>query len=156
MSERVASIDIGTNSARLLVAEPGTVPGTLRTLERLMTITRLGQDVDRSGVLADEAVDRTVAALETYRRERPDVVLMDLVLPHSDGLCGIARLRELDPQARVVVLSGLTDDAIRRTAREAGASAFLAKPLSTSRLIEAIETSRFGDVRMAQRLQASG
>lgn len=96
------------------------------------------------------------AALETYRRERPDVVLMDLVLPHSDGLCGIARLRELDPQARVVVLSGLTDDAIRRTAREAGASAFLAKPLSTSRLIEAIETSRFGDVRMAQRLQASG
>lgn len=96
------------------------------------------------------------AALETYRRERPDVVLMDLVLPHSDGLSGIARLRELDPQARVVVLSGLTDDAIRRTAREAGASAFLSKPLSTSRLIEAIETSRFGDARMAQRLQASG
>jgi exopolyphosphatase/guanosine-5'-triphosphate,3'-diphosphate pyrophosphatase len=67
MSERVASIDIGTNSVRLLVAEPGAVPGTLRTVERLMTITRLGQGVDRAGVLADEAVDRTVAALETYR-----------------------------------------------------------------------------------------
>ncbi len=67
MSERVASIDIGTNSTRLLVAEPGDVPGTLRTVERLMTITRLGQDVDRTRVLADEAVDRTVAALQQYR-----------------------------------------------------------------------------------------
>jgi exopolyphosphatase/guanosine-5'-triphosphate,3'-diphosphate pyrophosphatase len=67
MSERVASIDIGTNSARLLVAEPAAVPGTLHTVERLMTITRLGQGVDRTGVLADEAVDRTVAALEAYR-----------------------------------------------------------------------------------------
>lgn len=67
MTERVASIDIGTNSTRLLVAEPGEVAGTLRTVERLMTITRLGQDVDRTGVLAEEAVARTVAALEGYR-----------------------------------------------------------------------------------------
>ncbi|MCE5216873.1 response regulator [bacterium] len=96
------------------------------------------------------------AALETYHRERPDVVLMDLVLPHSDGLSGIARLREIDPQVRVVVLSGLTDDAIRRTAQEAGASVFLSKPLSTSRLIEAIEASQFGDAPVAQGLQASG
>lgn len=67
MTERVASIDIGTNSTRLLVAEQGEVAGTLRTVERLMTITRLGQDVDRTGVLAEEAVARTVAALEGYR-----------------------------------------------------------------------------------------
>ena len=68
MTERVASIDIGTNSTRLLVAEPGDVAGTLRTVERLMTITRLGQDVDRTGVLADEAIGRTVAALDEYRQ----------------------------------------------------------------------------------------
>ena len=67
MSERVASIDIGTNSTRLLVAEPGEATGTLRTVERLMTITRLGQDVDRTGVLADDAITRTVAALQEYR-----------------------------------------------------------------------------------------
>ena len=45
MAERVAAIDIGTNSTRLLVAERGDgVP--LRTVERLMCITRLGQGVD--------------------------------------------------------------------------------------------------------------
>ncbi|MEZ5179958.1 MAG: Ppx/GppA phosphatase family protein [Acidimicrobiales bacterium] len=69
---RVASIDIGTNSTRLLVAEPGDVAGTLRTIDRRMTITRLGQDVDRTGRLAPEAIDRTVAALAEYRQVMDD------------------------------------------------------------------------------------
>ncbi len=62
----VAAIDCGTNSVRLLVAEPDD-QGGLRTLVRLMRITRLGQGVDRSGVLAPEAVERTQAALAEYR-----------------------------------------------------------------------------------------
>ena len=67
MNERVASIDIGTNSTRLLVAEAGPAGGPLVTVERLMRITRLGQGVDRSGALVAEAVDRTVAVLREYR-----------------------------------------------------------------------------------------
>ncbi len=67
MAERVASIDMGTNSTRLLVAEAGTGGAPLTTVERLMHITRLGQGVDRTGALADEAIDRTVAVLAEYR-----------------------------------------------------------------------------------------
>lgn len=68
MSARVASIDIGTNSTRLLVAEPAaTATAGMRTLDRRMRITRLGQGVDRSGGLAEEAIDRTVAVLAEYR-----------------------------------------------------------------------------------------
>lgn len=64
-SLRVASVDIGTNSTRLLVAEcDGERTGTV---ERMMVITRLGEGVDGSGSLKPEAVDRTVAALEGYR-----------------------------------------------------------------------------------------
>ncbi|MCU1368872.1 MAG: hypothetical protein JWO77_66 [Ilumatobacteraceae bacterium] len=66
MSERVAAIDIGTNSTRLLVAEAGD-DGVLVTVERLMRITRLGQGVDKRGALAGEAIDRTVAVLAEYR-----------------------------------------------------------------------------------------
>jgi len=62
----VASVDCGTNSTRLLIAEPAP-GGGLRTLERLATITRLGQGVDATGELADEAVDRTIAVLARYR-----------------------------------------------------------------------------------------
>jgi exopolyphosphatase/guanosine-5'-triphosphate,3'-diphosphate pyrophosphatase len=58
----VAAIDCGTNSTRLLVAGPD---GT--TLERLMTITRLGAGVDRTQMLAPDAVARTVDVLGRYR-----------------------------------------------------------------------------------------
>lgn len=66
---RVASIDIGTNSTRLLVAEAGAGGGPLVTVERQMRITRLGQGVDRTGALVPEAIDRTVAVLADYRAD---------------------------------------------------------------------------------------
>lgn len=67
MAQRVASIDLGTNSTRLLVAEPGTGSTPLTTVERHMKITRLGQGVDRSKGLHPDAVARTVAVLRDYR-----------------------------------------------------------------------------------------
>ena len=57
-----AAIDCGTNSTRLLV-----IDGSGATLVREMRITRLGQGVDASGRLADEAVERTLAVLGEYR-----------------------------------------------------------------------------------------
>jgi exopolyphosphatase/guanosine-5'-triphosphate,3'-diphosphate pyrophosphatase len=63
---RVAGVDCGTNSTRLLVAEPAPGGGLL-TVERLATITRLGQGVDATGELAEAAMDRTVAVLARYR-----------------------------------------------------------------------------------------
>ena len=66
-AEPVAAIDLGTNSTRLLVARLGD-DGRLRSIERHNRITRLGQGVDRTGALVDEAVDRTVAVLAEYRQ----------------------------------------------------------------------------------------
>lgn len=64
---RAAAIDVGTNSTRLLVAEIAGPDAELVTLDRRMTITRLGQGVDSARRLAPEAIDRTVAALASYR-----------------------------------------------------------------------------------------
>jgi exopolyphosphatase/guanosine-5'-triphosphate,3'-diphosphate pyrophosphatase len=63
---RVAAIDCGTNSIRLLIADvdPGT--GALTDLDRRMRIVRLGQGVDRTGRLAPEALERTFAACREY------------------------------------------------------------------------------------------
>ncbi|WP_421120813.1 exopolyphosphatase [Aquihabitans daechungensis] len=73
MGERVAAIDIGTNSTRLLVAERGDGSVPLVTVERLMRITRLGQGVDQQGSLAPEAIERTVAVLAEYRTVMDDL-----------------------------------------------------------------------------------
>jgi exopolyphosphatase / guanosine-5'-triphosphate,3'-diphosphate pyrophosphatase len=61
---RVAAIDCGTNSIRMLVAE--VADGTLSDVARRMEIVRLGQDVDRTGKLAPEAIERTRVALADY------------------------------------------------------------------------------------------
>jgi exopolyphosphatase/guanosine-5'-triphosphate,3'-diphosphate pyrophosphatase len=62
----IASLDLGTNSTRVLVARP-TEDGGLDILDRRNTITRLGQGVGASGRLAPEAVERTLACLRGYR-----------------------------------------------------------------------------------------
>lgn len=62
---RVAAIDCGTNSIRLLVADVDAT-GNLTELDRRMEVVRLGQGVDRTGELAPEALERTLAATREY------------------------------------------------------------------------------------------
>ena len=66
---RVAAIDCGTNSLRLLIADVDPVRGTLTDLSRRMEIVRLGQGVDATGRLAADALDRTFLVLADYARE---------------------------------------------------------------------------------------
>ena len=63
---RVAAIDCGTNSLRLLIADVDPVQHTLHDLDRRMEIVRLGQGVDKTGWLAPEALRRTLDALRVY------------------------------------------------------------------------------------------
>ncbi|WP_431044015.1 exopolyphosphatase [Streptomyces sp. P1-3] len=71
--KRVAAVDCGTNSIRLLVADVDPVTGELTELDRRMRIVRLGQGVDRTGRLAPEALERTFAACREY-----EAVITDL------------------------------------------------------------------------------
>ncbi len=64
MSARVAAVDCGTNSIRLLIADVS--DGRLTDVHREMRIVRLGQGVDATGEFAPEALARTRAALEAY------------------------------------------------------------------------------------------
>ncbi len=66
---RVAALDIGTNTARMLVADvagPGLLQPRVAWLDHRSTVTHLGQAVDRTGELQTEAIDRTVAVLRRY------------------------------------------------------------------------------------------
>jgi exopolyphosphatase / guanosine-5'-triphosphate,3'-diphosphate pyrophosphatase len=61
---RIAAIDVGTNSTRLLVAEVRT--GGFRTLEKRTIVTRLGQNVDKTRSLRQDALNRTLAVVADY------------------------------------------------------------------------------------------
>ena len=77
---RVAAIDCGTNSIRLLVADHDVAADTLTDRLRRTELVRLGQDVDRTGRLAPEAIERTRVALASYaadcEREQVEQVRM--------------------------------------------------------------------------------
>jgi exopolyphosphatase/guanosine-5'-triphosphate,3'-diphosphate pyrophosphatase len=97
---RVAVVDIGTNSTRLLVADV-TADGALTELERLGTVTRLGEGVDRSGALADAAMQRVFDTLARYREridhhraQRTVAVLTSAVRDAGNGDAFLARVRE--------------------------------------------------------------
>jgi exopolyphosphatase / guanosine-5'-triphosphate,3'-diphosphate pyrophosphatase len=96
---RVGVVDIGTNSTRLLVAEVRDVE--VEALDRRSTVTRLGQGVDASGRLAEEAVARVHAALAEYRRsldehevERTVAVLTSAVRDAANGPDFVAGVRD--------------------------------------------------------------
>ena len=65
---RLAGIDLGTNSIRLLVGRVAEADGSFRELARDMVITRIGEGVDRTGRISPEALRRTLPVLERYGR----------------------------------------------------------------------------------------
>jgi len=67
-AERIAVVDLGTNSTRLLVADVA-AGGVLTEVERRSEVTRLGQGVDATGRLIEEAMERVIGVLATYRQD---------------------------------------------------------------------------------------
>lgn len=73
MSRRVGAIDLGTNSTRLLVADVDSDTGALREVERLLTITRMGDRVDAQGRLAPESMERVRSVVNGYRERAEEL-----------------------------------------------------------------------------------
>jgi exopolyphosphatase/guanosine-5'-triphosphate,3'-diphosphate pyrophosphatase len=99
---RVAVVDIGTNSTRLLLADVDERSGALTELERRTTVTRLGHGLEATGALADEAIARVFAALDEYRAaieshggaDRSIAVLTSAVRDASNGASFAERVRD--------------------------------------------------------------
>ncbi len=83
-------------------------------------------------------------AISIAKDNEPDVVPMDVELPEVDGLVGTARLKQLCPEARVLILTGHDEPSVMARAADAGASGFLPKHLHVPEVIEAISSARSG------------
>jgi exopolyphosphatase / guanosine-5'-triphosphate,3'-diphosphate pyrophosphatase len=97
-SQRVAVIDVGSNSTRLLVAD---VDGGVEVLERQSRVTRLGRGIDLSGQLSDEAIEAACEAIADYVEicrelgaERTAAIATSAVRDASNGDAFVAELRE--------------------------------------------------------------
>jgi two-component system, chemotaxis family, chemotaxis protein CheY len=85
-----------------------------------------------------------MSALERYFVEKPDVVMLDLVMKGMYGLDVLSKLRELDPDACVVVMSADVQTSSRALVQAAGASGFVNKPAAPQELLAAVERALEG------------
>ena len=100
-------------------------------------------------VVAEAANGREAVELAAFYR--PDVVLMDYMMPEVDGIEATRRLRELAPEVRVIILTGAGDEDLGLRGLGAGASGYLTKDVELSALPRALRGARAGEAAISRR-----
>lgn len=78
-------------------------------------------------------------AIRAFTALRPELVLLDMVMPGKSGLEALEEIRKLDPAAKVVVITAVEQDGIDKKIFEKGAAAIIRKPFSCSELEETLK-----------------
>ncbi len=88
-------------------------------------------------VVAGEAIDGNQGVV-CYMEMKPDVVLLDIVMPKLDGIAALQQLIRIDPGARVIMCSALGEQSLIFRAIQLGARDFIVKPFRPQRVVESI------------------
>jgi two-component system chemotaxis response regulator CheY len=102
-----------------------------------MSRRSLRRVLESSGYAVVEAEDG-ISALEKYHLERPDVVMLDMLMQGMYGLEVLAKLLEIDTDARVVIVSADIQHSTREMAKSGGALAFVNKPFAAAVVLETL------------------
>ncbi len=116
------------NKIRVLVVEDQSI-----VREGMVAILSLQPDIEVVG----EAEDGIVA-MQMARKAKPDVILLDMVMPRQDGLTTIPRLKEIVPGAKILVLSGFAESNRVYQAVKIGALGYMLKDTPRVQLLQAI------------------
>lgn len=84
-----------------------------------------------------EAADG-VQAVEKYVETKPDLVTMDITMPEMDGIMALKEIRRIDPDAKVIMVSAMWQQAMVIDAIQVGAKDFIVKPFQADRVLEAV------------------
>jgi len=102
-----------------------------------MSRRSLRKILETAGHQVIEAQDG-IAALELFFIDKPEVVLLDLTMGGLYGVDVLKKMREMDPGARVIVASADIQSSTREMVQEAGALAFINKPLAVDQVLNAV------------------
>ena len=78
-------------------------------------------------------------AVQRYKDEKPDAVMLDITMPDMDGLEALKQLKQLDPNAKVTMCTAMGQQSIVMEAIKAGATDFVVKPFDPTRVINAVQ-----------------
>ncbi len=80
-----------------------------------------------------------IEAVEMYKNLKPDLTTMDIVMPSKNGLEALREIRQMDPSAKVIMVSALGQESLVMEALEAGALDFITKPFKKDKVISVIK-----------------
>jgi two-component system chemotaxis response regulator CheY len=80
-----------------------------------------------------------IKAVELYKKEKPDVVTMDITMPDMDGIEAVKAIKAFDPAAKIIMCSAMGQQTMVMDAIKAGARDFIVKPFQPDRVLEAIK-----------------
>ena len=101
----------------------------------------LGRLLKSAGLIA-EKFNHPAAFLARLKQARCRVAVLDVWMPHMNGLEVQACLRRDSPETRIIFITGRDDPSVRQTALDAGAFAFLAKPFEDEALVQLIQKAK--------------
>jgi YesN/AraC family two-component response regulator len=78
-------------------------------------------------------------ALELFKQKKPDIVFVDIIMPEMDGIELARKIREINPQQMVVVISASNDIQKISQTIEIGVNSFIQKPIDTKKIIELLQ-----------------
>ncbi|WP_068672387.1 response regulator [Oceanobacillus sp. Castelsardo] len=78
-------------------------------------------------------------AVEKYKELSPDLVTMDITMPEMDGITALKEIKQINPEAKIIMCSAMGQQAMVIDAIQAGAKDFIVKPFQADRVIEAIQ-----------------
>ncbi len=104
---------------------------------------RVRSILEPAGYEVVEAEDG-MSALERYFVAKPDLVLLDLVMKGMYGLDVLTKLREMDPSARVIVVSADVQTSSHEMVQQAGAAGFLMKPIDSDEVLAIVQSTLGG------------
>jgi DNA-binding NarL/FixJ family response regulator len=109
---------------------------------------------NQSDMLLVAQASNAQEAIAEYRKHKPDVTLMDLLLPDRSGIDAMIAVRAEFPQARVIMLTTFAGDVEIQRALEAGARGYLLKSMPPEELVEVIRQVHAGKKRIPPQLAA--
>ncbi|MFL0197080.1 response regulator [Clostridium sp. WILCCON 0269] len=94
--------------------------------------------LEKNGFEVVGEANNGIKAVELYKKEKPDVVTMDITMPDMDGIEAVKQIKAIDASAKIIMCSAMGQQTMVMDAIKAGARDFIVKPFQPDRVLEAI------------------
>jgi two-component system chemotaxis response regulator CheY len=116
------------------------VSGTVLVCDDALFMRTMVKDIlTQAGFSVVGEAENGQQAVDLFKKLKPDLVTMDIIMPEMGGIEAVKKIMEVDPQARILMCSAMGQQALVLEAIQAGAKDFVVKPFQPSRVLEAVQ-----------------